>query len=347
MVTIQPLPPPPAAPPTRASLIQHGQRHNFSSRYRRASADCNQDPYVIEKNPRYPIGETKRPSFNRTLPVHTRFIPPLLHHLIRTSYFTPGTGEPREGTEMTDPLYARWIRSKWMFVYGLFDQDNRERCTSELEELVWKTGRRVGKGWWTGGFHRILIIFPNFFFLSLFFLSLLRLIGDSLCDIFIIIFLFFFSLLLPPLSWPTEPFPIIPKYCALFESDLWNINKRGGRRSGVEMTFASRHARLSFREAFLIRISSLENAGMERRCLFTGGPGVICLARVEHARARARQHAARAPSTRVPWKWNVKKSNNECYRYDAGDIDSFSFFRDGIDDERFVPPVFVLIPRTC
>lgn len=53
------------------------------------------------------------------------------------------------------------------------------------------------------------------------------------------------------------------------------------------MTFASRHARLSFREAFLIRISSLENAGMERRCLFTGGPGVICLARVEHARARA------------------------------------------------------------
>ena len=113
------------------------------------------------------------------------------------------------------------------------------------------------------------------------------------------------------------------------------------------MTFASRHARLSFREAFLIRISSLENAGMERRCLFTGGPGVICLARVEHARARARQHAARAPSTRIPWKWNVKKSNNECYRYDAGDIDSFSFFRDGIDDERFVPPVFVLIPRTC
>lgn len=106
-------------------------------------------------------------------------------------------------------------------MYGLFDQDNRERCTSELEELVWKTGRRVGKGWWTGGFHRILIIFPNFFFLSLFFLSLLRLIGDSLCDIFIIIFLvFFFSLLLPSLSWPTEPFPIIPKYCALFESDL-------------------------------------------------------------------------------------------------------------------------------
>lgn len=66
------------------------------------------------------------------------------------------------------------------------------------------------------------------------------------------------------------------------------------------MTFASRHARLSFREAFLIRISSLENAGMEpmsfhrwTRCYMLSARGT---------RARARQHAARAPSTRIPWK---------------------------------------------
>lgn len=78
-------------------------------------------------------------------------------------------------------------------------------------------GERVVDGGFPPDFNNI----SEFFFFSLFFLSLLRFIGDSLCDIFIIIFLlFFFSLLLPSLSWPTEPFPIIPKYCALFESDL-------------------------------------------------------------------------------------------------------------------------------
>lgn len=51
-VTIQP---PSLPPPT--SLIQHGQRHNFSSRYRRAWPIAIR-PVRDRKNPRYPI-ETK------------------------------------------------------------------------------------------------------------------------------------------------------------------------------------------------------------------------------------------------------------------------------------------------
>lgn len=74
-------------------------------------------------------------------------------------------------------------------------------------------GRRERKGF-PPDFNNI----SEFFFF--FFLALATLIGDSLCDIFIIIFLVFFSPPPPSLSWPTEPFPIIPKYCALFESDL-------------------------------------------------------------------------------------------------------------------------------
>lgn len=53
------------------------------------------------------------------------------------------------------------------------------------------------------------------------------------------------------------------------------------------MTFASRHARLSFREAFLIRISSLENAGMEPMSFHRWTRCYMLSARGTRARARA------------------------------------------------------------
>lgn len=56
-------------------------------------------------------------------------------------------------------------------------------------------GERVVDGGFPPDFNNI----SEFFFFSLFFLSLLRLIGDSLCDIFIIIFLVFFFLSSSPL----------------------------------------------------------------------------------------------------------------------------------------------------